>query len=74
MIAAGGPLGNAGAGWPRGARGDARVSFSAALVRELLGRLEGLRQPASLILEVTDRAAGRRLSRAYSGGAGAGGP
>ena len=70
---AGGPLGN-GAGWPRGARGDARVSFSAALVRELLGRLDGLRQPASLILEVTDRAAGRRLSRAYSGGAGAGGP
>ena len=71
---AGAPLGNGG-GWPRGAGRDARVSFSAALVRELLGRLEGLPPPASVILEVTDRAAGRRLSRAYGDGdAGAGGP
>ncbi len=58
-------------GGARRARADARVSFASALVRELVGQLPALPQPVSIVSEVTDRAAGRRIQ--LSGGGGAGG-
>ena len=58
-------------GGARRAQADARVSFASALVRELVSQLPALPQPVSIVAEVTDRAAGRRIQLSGGGGAGA---